>query len=71
MVAISEQTIDKVLHISDEQIPLLTNFVDELINNDVSSIDVSNRIGIAKDISFPADFDDIDYGSLDLFGLNS
>ena len=50
MVAISEQTIDKVLHISDEQIPLLTNFVDELINNDVSSIDVSNRIGIAKDI---------------------
>ncbi len=32
--------------------------------------DVSNRIGIAKNISFPSDFDDIDYGTSDLFGLN-
>ncbi len=29
----------------------------------------SKRIGVAKDISLSADFDDIDYGTEELFGL--
>ena len=39
--------------------------------SDNPSKHVDNRIGIAKDISFPANFDDIDYGTTDLFGLNA
>ncbi|MCR4749432.1 MAG: hypothetical protein K5877_06535 [Lachnospiraceae bacterium] len=70
MIAISEQTIDKVIHIPAEQIPAFNSFLDGFVHEDSSNADANKRIGIAKDISFPADFDDIDYGTADFFGLN-
>ena len=67
---ISESVLDTVLHLSANQIPALTMFLNTLTSDDESKRDVSKRIGIAKNISFPSDFDDIDYGTSELFGLN-
>ena len=70
MIAMSEPIFERILNLSESQIPLITAFLDTLSDEKASKKSVSNRIGIAKNISFPADFDDIDYGTADFFGLN-
>ncbi len=70
MISVPESVLDTVLHLSANQIPAFTAFLDTLTSADTSDKDVSKRIGIAKDITFPSDFDDIDYGTSELFGLN-
>ncbi len=70
MISVPESVLDTVLHLSANQIPAFTAFLDALTSADTSDKDVSKRIGIAKDITFPSDFDDIDYGTSELFGLN-
>ncbi len=72
MVAKSEITWDKVLHLPANQIPIFMAFLDTLDMQDTTAKkDVSKRIGVASGITFPADFDEIDYGTLDLFVINS
>lgn len=70
MISVSESVLDTVLHLSANQIPAFTAFLDTLTGSDTPEKDVSKRIGVAKNITFPPDFDDIDYGTSELFGLN-
>lgn len=70
MISVPESVLDTVLHLSANQIPAFTAFLDTLTSVDATKKDVSKRIGIAKDLTFPSDFDDIDYGTSDLFGLH-
>ena len=71
MLTVTEPILDKIMNIPANQIPAFVAFLDSLTSVSDSKKDVSKRIGVAKDISFPADFDDIDYGTTDLFGLNA
>ncbi len=70
MNAISEPVWDKILHLSAEQIPAFTAFIENLTDAKPTVRNTANRIGVAKNITFPADFDEIDYGTAELFGLN-
>ncbi len=70
MISVSESILDAVLHLSANQIPAFTAFLSTLTSAGTSKKDVSKRIGVAKSITFPSDFDDIDYGTSELFGLN-
>lgn len=71
MTSLSESVLDTVLHLSANQMPALTAFLNTLTSTDTPRKDVSKRIGIAKNITFPSNFDDIDYGTSDLFGLDT
>ncbi|MBR6015045.1 MAG: hypothetical protein IK059_03085 [Firmicutes bacterium] len=70
MITMPETIIDRILHLPVNQIPMLTAFLDTLPKVDYEKQTVDKRIGIAKDLSFPANFDDIDYGTEELFGIN-
>ena len=71
MLTMTEPILDKIMNIPANQIPAFVAYLDSLITDNTPRKDVSTRLGVAKDISFPADFDDIDYGTVDLFGLNA
>ncbi len=71
MITMSEPILDRLLHLPENQIPMIAAFLESLPNADIKGKNVSNRIGVAKNISFPANFDDIDYGTEELFGLNT
>ena len=69
MISIVESTWEKIMQLNDEQIPLVNSYIDDILkNNQVTSIP-KRRLGVASQISFPANFDDIDYGTEELFGL--
>ena len=70
MTSVSESVMDTVLHLPADQIPAFTAFLSTLKSAETSKKDAGKRIGIAKNIVFPSDFDDIDYGTSELFGLN-
>lgn len=70
MTVISEPVWDKILHLSAEQIPAFTAFVENLTETKPVSMNTAKRIGVAKNITFPANFDEIDYGTAELFGLS-
>lgn len=69
MITVPEQVLDKIMHLPEDKISILTEFLETLYSDPMPKADVSRRIGIAKSIEFPADFDDIDYGTMELFGL--
>lgn len=71
MIAMSEPILDRILHLPESQIPMFVSFLDTLPEVKSAKKDVNKRLGIARGISFPANFDDIDYGTAELFGLNS
>ena len=71
MISVSESVLDTVLHLSANQMPAFTAFLDTLTHTDTATKDVSKRIGVAKNITFPSNFDDIDYGTSELFGLDA
>ncbi len=70
-MTITEPILDKVLHLPESQIPMFISFLETLPEDGHTKKNVSKRLGVAKEISFPANFDDIDYGTLELFGLGS
>lgn len=70
MITMPETVIDRVLHLPENQIPKLITFLETLTESSPSKINVYKRIGVAEDITFPSDFDDIDYGTNEAFGLN-
>lgn len=70
MISVSESILDTVLHLPANQIPAFTTFLGTLTGSDIPQKDVSKRVGIAKNITFPSNFDDIDYGTSELFGLD-
>ena len=70
MISVSESMLDTVLHLSANQMPAFTAFLSTLTCTDTPRKDVSKRIGVAKSITFPSNFDDIDYGTSELFGLD-
>ena len=70
MITMPETVIDRVLHLPESQGPMFITFLETLTDSSPLKKDVSKRIGVAENITFPADFDDIDYGTNELFGLN-
>ncbi|MBQ4511878.1 MAG: hypothetical protein II969_02720 [Anaerolineaceae bacterium] len=71
MNIISTTAYDKIVNLSDEQFSIINALIDEFTRENKRSIDVNNRIGIASGkISCPDNFDDIDFGTEELFGLS-
>ena len=56
---------------ADESDTCFTAFLNTLTNTDTPTKDVSKRIGVAKNITFPSNFDEIDYGTSELFRLDN
>ena len=71
MIQVDDMTIQKLSSLTSDQLIMITTLMNEFANANEKKHDVSKRIGIAKNINFPSDFDDIDYGTEDLFGLNA
>ena len=66
----SAATLDKVANLTDEQFSIVIAIIDEFSRENKPPFDVSKRIGIgAGKIKFPENFDDIDFGTDELFGL--
>ena len=70
MVYAQDNLQDKINSLSEEQYHILNVILDAFNAENQKKKDVNKRIGIAKDISFPSDFDDIDFGTSELFGID-
>ena len=70
MVTVPTSTIEKISHLTEEQLIIVTALVEEFTKKPNADIDVSKRIGIAKGkFSVSKDFDDIDFNTSELFGI--
>lgn len=69
MVEVNEKMIYQLSHLTMEQFRIFTALLDEFsVKNDSANV-TEKRIGVAKEIDFPSDFDDIDYHTEELFGI--
>ena len=69
MIAVTNNVIDQISGLTSEQFDILTALLDECSKTSKPS-GVGKRIGIAKGkFQVPADFDDIDYNTSELFGI--
>lgn len=73
MITIPASTLEKIKNLSEEQFSILTAIINEFSNSkdskETDNIDISKRIGIAKGkFKVPADFDEMDFDTLKLFG---
>ena len=65
---VSSTMINKLSQLSPERFLIISTLLDELADNNNTST-TPKRIGVAKDINFPSNFGEIDYGVDELFGL--
>ena len=65
---VSSTMIDKLSQLSPERFLIISTLLDELTDSDKTNT-THERIGVAKDITFPSNFDEMDYGIDELFGL--
>ena len=69
MIAVTNNVIDQISGLTSEQFDILTALLDQFSKTSKPS-GVGKRIGIAKGkFQVPADFDDIDYNTSELFGI--
>lgn len=65
--------IQKIEKLSPDQYQVVSNLLD-LLNLEAAAMQsdrtVQRKIGVAPQISVPSDFDDIDFGTEKLFGLD-
>ena len=70
MNMLSTVTLEKIRYLSDDQLSILDAIIDEFYKKTINSIDTDKRIGVAKGkFSVPDDFDEIDFGTSELFGI--
>lgn len=69
MVDVNEKMIYQLSHLTMEQFHIFSALLDEFSVKNNSTNEIGKRIGVAKEINFPSDFDDIDYHTEELFGL--
>ena len=65
---VSSTMVDKISRLSSEDFLVISTLVDRLFQMNPQKSE-KRKIGVAKDINFPSNFDEIDYGIEELFGL--
>jgi hypothetical protein len=69
MNRLQTSTIEKISFLSDDQLSILDAIIDEFLRVSGKSETVK-RVGVGKGkISFPDDFDNIDFGTPEFFGF--
>ncbi|GEM_PF-2453156 len=66
----TEAMVDIIESLSPEQYSVIVKLVDIFSTEATAKKSECRKIGVAPNISVPADFDDIDFDSVNFFGMN-